>query len=941
MRFFLIFFLFLYLNVYSQYDQEHWFAPMYSGQAIGDGTTSLYLSTGDVNGVDVEIYSGPTLFKKVTISKNNPLIVPIPDALIITNQNEDVMTVSNKGLHIIATSRIFANLRIFSQVGSAMINSKGLAGVGQKFLSSHMPFSINHSSLYFQTSIIATEDNTEVSISGFDANVRFSDGTQRNSISIKLNKGQSYIISGSTLEAANLKGFIGAEINATKAISITNGAFNGQYFPNASQESLFSGQIMIDQAVPINRLGDKFVVMRGFGSILDGEKVLVMATEANTQVFLNDETTPFVTLNKGQHAVIPSSKYSFQRVGMYSMYISSTKKVYTYQISTSSDTGNPGGSYPKGSYMLVPPLNCYLPKTIDQVGYSISGSQNTKLNILTLKGSKVRVNGVELDSSYGPELVKGTQEWINYGYFAENDHLTIESDNTVTLGLFSNRQFGGYFAGFSSMPAISKLGSCETNVQLVVDDSYEEYRWYKDGVLLANETKNTLDPEKYGSGSYVAEVRNGTCPYLKTEAYVYSRCLDGIIIEEEIGDCNSFLWTIKFPDSNEAVDFSQTKLILNPLKGNVTLAGNTIEYFPDPNQPLSYNDDFSIRIYGYGPDPKTQVISFKIKVEKLDYQDQKITLCTANSSSPIFNLSDISFGQDQGNVIYFYESYGDAVDNISKIANPYSYEKSGDVYARIISKFSCFTIVKVELEALQSLPTVEKEFSLCLNGEKELEIKLSDYTNASDFIFYASQNDAAQEINAISNIQRVNQNVIFYGKRKNANGCLEAIMLDFTVGQIPKFDVSVQKDMATVNIISGDGPFLFALNDGDFTPNNVFTNLTSGFYKIHVKSENGCPSVSKEIFINTLSNVITPNGDGLNDTVDFSEFGSKNDYSIKILNRFGHAVFESVNDKNKLLWDGKTNGKSLPTGNYWYIITWNDGEGLQSLKGWIMLKNRQ
>ncbi len=73
----------------------------------------------------------------------------------------------------------------------------------------------------------------------------------------------------------------------------------------------------------------------------------------------------------------------------------------------------------------------------------------------------------------------------------------------------------------------------------------------------------------------------------------------------------------------------------------------------------------------------------------------------------------------------------------------------------------------------------------------------------------------------------------------------------------------------------------------------------------------------------TVPNVITTNGDGLNDffvVVNLERF----DNNVKVLNRWGKVVFEKDNYQND--WDGTNkNGKPLADGTYFYIITLKDG----------------
>ncbi|WP_409414968.1 T9SS type B sorting domain-containing protein [Epilithonimonas sp.] len=83
--------------------------------------------------------------------------------------------------------------------------------------------------------------------------------------------------------------------------------------------------------------------------------------------------------------------------------------------------------------------------------------------------------------------------------------------------------------------------------------------------------------------------------------------------------------------------------------------------------------------------------------------------------------------------------------------------------------------------------------------------------------------------------------------------------------------------------------------------------------------------------------MITPNGDGVNDTWVFKDLGVFKDTpsNLKIYDRNGRLIFEQ-SSTDKFIWDGKYNERTLPTSNYWYKITLPD----RILDDWILLKNR-
>ena len=123
----------------------------------------------------------------------------------------------------------------------------------------------------------------------------------------------------------------------------------------------------MDQAVPVNRLGNEFALVKGNGSIGSHmEGAIVIATEDNTQIFVNNEISPIATLNAGKYFVIPDSKYILQGNGHYNLYLKTSKNAYVYQIL--AGVSNAGNETATGGFNYIPALNCYLPKQINELG---------------------------------------------------------------------------------------------------------------------------------------------------------------------------------------------------------------------------------------------------------------------------------------------------------------------------------------------------------------------------------------------------------------------------------------------------------------------------------------------------------------------------------------------------------------------------------------------
>ena len=61
---------------------------------------------------------------------------------------------------------------------------------------------------------------------------------------------------------------------------------------------------------------------------------------------------------------------------------------------------------------------------------------------------------------------------------------------------------------------------------------------------------------------------------------------------------------------------------------------------------------------------------------------------------------------------------------------------------------------------------------------------------------------------------------------------------------------------------------------------------------------------------------------------------------MKIVDRYGKTFFDG--EEKTYLWDGKVNGRVVPTGTYWYVLKWTEPDtGLKIInKSWVLVKNK-
>ncbi|MBC7744243.1 MAG: gliding motility-associated C-terminal domain-containing protein [Flavobacterium sp.] len=168
-------------------------------------------------------------------------------------------------------------------------------------------------------------------------------------------------------------------------------------------------------------------------------------------------------------------------------------------------------------------------------------------------------------------------------------------------------------------------------------------------------------------------------------------------------------------------------------------------------------------------------------------------------------------------------------------------------------------------------------------------------------------------------------------------------------------NVEISKDPVAdagldITIIEGGSTTISGKAEGSnlrfiWTPSSYLSNTTilnpvvnppeSTTYLLTVISDDGCNLTSSdEVFIKVLKNPVipntfTPNGDLKNDLWNIIALDSYADATIKVYNRYGQIIFESIGYAEP--WDGSFRGKPLPVGVYFYIIDLKRGSPV--LKG--------
>lgn len=930
--------IFLFSNfLYAQRDTDHWFAPYYDSSST-NYIHALYLSTDSVIPFQVRVYNNNIQIGTVTISKGSPQVFNVPTALIKANLVNNAAQVRTLGLYTNGNLPYFATLRIYSPNHGEVLTSKGRAGLGRFFYNVSAPMTYSNSTLNFTTGFLAIEDDTTVTVSDFDNGVQFINVTgSPSTITFTLNKGQSYILAGQSVVPENRSGFIGAKIVSDKPISVTNGNANGFY---ATTNTPLGSDLILDQSVPSTRLGSEFTIVKSLSTSPNNmEGGIIVATEDNTQIFLNNNPTPVATINEGGFYRVLTSAFVNQGQGHFNLYVKTSKNVYFYQL-----VGASGNTNYTGGFNYIPPLNCYLPKTIDEIGFvnqmpTYTGNINLKLNIITETGAAVTVNGITPTAAQGPYPVTGTNQWVTYSIQGISGILTINSNRAVTAGMnggYLTAGYGGYFAGFSSLPAITRLtGDCIPGIVLRTEAIYNTYQWYLNGNLIPGATNSTYTPLQ--AGVYSLMVSAGGCAPIMTANYKVYTCLYETAQTTTICE-SSLAINPQFSTSQQTVLNSSVQIILQPVNGTAVLNPVTGVITYTPNAGFLGTDTLSYQFCGNVQDfHDCELITHTINVIPIPVVNNAVLRACAIETNPLnglFDLTTAPVNAQPGVVKTYFTSYNNAVNNTNPIsavsASAYT-SGNATIYVKVGYPGGCFKIAEIQLFVI---PLVYSQTlldqTICQGATTTLDAGVGF--------------DSYEWITGATTSSITGVGVGTYWVKLTKGQCTVQQYVNVLAASLPEIsNVEIKSNGFTVTVTGGSPPYEYSIDGFNWSTSNVFTNVMRGDVTVYVRDKYRCIPVKFEFFLPNIVNAITPNGDGHNDILNYAGLSTYPNFKFEVFNRYGAVVFLGSRN-NSYTWDGTINNNiKLPTGTYWYKVSWSDPKSRVLINhiGWILLKNRE
>lgn len=494
------------ISSHSQIDKEFWFAVPYANPS--NGRLPVYLrfqAFDEAATVKINIPSNTGFAEKtVQIAANGSLSVDI-SSWLPQLENNPGNTILNKGLHITSSKEITVYYELYGTnsyaagTNSDLFSLKGRNALGKLFFTPFQNRFNNQVGIdaFASFDIIATEDNTQITITptknivGHNASIPFT---------ITLNKGQTW--SGqATATDADERPF-GSKIESTKPIAVT--------VKDDSMLDQNNWDMGGDQIIPVSQLGLEYFVLKHTLSQPGGnDYAYILATQNNTDIFINASSIPFTTLNAGEQIEVSINE---------TIYVRSSFPIYIMHLT---------GFENELAEAVIPKISCTGSK---KVGFIRSNTEDFVVNILTKKGNEGSfiLNGKNTLLTAGDfSVISGNPDWVYAskafsisqlpalkanlisnasGYF----HLSIMSGATDTGFRY------GYFSDFGFVDLGPDAEICAgVPFELSAGIQKDSYQWKPNG-----ETASSIFVKDVGTYSVI--VKKDTCTYYDTVSISYS-----------------------------------------------------------------------------------------------------------------------------------------------------------------------------------------------------------------------------------------------------------------------------------------------------------------------------------------------------------------------------------------------------------------------------------
>jgi len=918
---------FLSSNLQAQLDTAFWFVAPEVAQNHGDRPIVFrFASLDNPSTITISQPSNP-LFptQTITLGENDSQTIDLTSWIDMIENKPANQTLSY-GFKISSSEQITAYYEVTPtcNCNPDIFALKGRNALGTAFLTPFQSLLNNASYARSGFNIVATEDNTNITITPTQNIVGHAAGVP---FTITLNKGQTYY-GEATSTGANMH-IAGTSIISDKPIAVT-------ISDDSALGTPFGGcaDLMGDQLIPISILGTEYIALKGY---LNGpDRLYILATSDNTNIFIDGVSIG--TINEGE-------TYSHV-LNNPTAYVQTSQAAYLLHMS---------GFGCEVGEAILPPLVC---TGSNLVPFTRSTNEFFALNILVPTGAESGftlngATGVINQNDFNP--VPGTSNsWMYAQLNMTNDILVgqasrIENNlDKFHLGLVHGGASTGCRYGYFSDFALLSYQINSSDQTLCSGDTLElssnilpgaTYTWSgPSGFLSQGASINIENIEVSNGGQYIIDGNfPNSCELLP----------DTINIE-----------VIETPEvplifNNGPVCYGDSGLFWNEL--DTLYNYQWLDYMNNPI--MSQNDSIAIlsnntiiihlqSINGFCESPINSDSIIVLPPPSINFIGdteicgQSIDISCQITASDNDTISSISWSNEDQQTIGTEEN----LSIFSSLNPPFSEEY---YYLNIITENNCSTQDSIQI-TFHAIPIINSTYEDLCNGA-QISI-VNDITwngnpiNNPTLNYTYNMGDGNIINNANNSIVHSYENSGDYNIQVSvisAAGCLDSSIIEVNVQDIPQAEIEVETEcVMKANFRSMLELGNFELNSltwnisgFEATTDSIFTQQfeSPGNYNgiLNLTGTNNCSYafpysffIEQSIDVEDLNvpNVITVNGDGINETLLIDPLNEVCEtYELEIFNRWGSMVYQK--SSSDIPFNGtNSNGNDLIPGVYFYII---------------------
>ncbi len=517
------------------------------------------------------------------------------------------------------------------------------------------------------------------------------------------------------------------------------------------------------------------------------------------------------------------------------------------------------------------------------------------------------------------------------------DHMNYQYDSAVFLSGGSFK-VGTDLGPDRLLATRNPLCAGETYTLEATEAGSNSYKWFKDTIQIPGATGSTYAVTQ--PGTYAVEVTMGSTSCIATGQVKIEYAALPVLTNTTLVQCDE--------NSDNIALFNLTRADDLVKNGQPDLGA--VSYYENLIDAQAQNGNFITNPIGYSSAPGMVYASVSNSygcINTATVQLQISNNSVANfplletcdlDPDPVqdgyyhFTLSDadpqVLAGLPAGLVVEYYESINDALLHQNVLPNVFTNTVQNDqtIFAKIVNGPDCYDILAVNLVVNTLAPPDFEDEHISLCGSASTTLSVNDI-----YVTYTWSNGDTDHATTVTTPG-------IYTITVTENGCSATKTFIVTTPPPPIIeDVQIQDmtpaDNTVLILYSGSGTYEFSLDGINFQDSPFFDAVETGQYMATVRDKNGCGSASQKITVLNFPRYFTPNGDGYNDHWVISSLKEQPNAIVNIFDRYGKLLCQFKGDSSG--WNGKLNTRDLPSDDYWFVMTLENGK---SVKGHFSLK---